>query len=192
MDKRISKLIPPGNSPPNGSGAMADTNNRNKLSHFEDLSEIPEADIAGESIEAVISYWRSIKGELVAPSRRAFKVDELPAKIIPSVAVIEFVDEPMDFLYRFFGTHLVHVAGMELTGKKYYADNIVGFGAINETLVPELISRRAPMFHHFKWRSTRGVSYESKAVRLPLSDDGEKITGMVTANTVSPFARTLS
>jgi len=96
----------------------------------------------------------------------------------------------MDFLYRFFGTHLVHVAGMELTGKRYFADQVVGFGAINETLVPELIARRAPMFHHFEWQSSRGVTYESKAVRLPLSDDGERITGMVTANTISLFART--
>lgn len=161
-----------------------------RLSHFQTLTEVPEAEIAGELIEEAVAYWRSIKGSNVAPSRQSFRIEQLPSKLIPSVAVIDFVDEPMDFLYRFFGTHLVHVAGMELTGKRYYADHIIGFGAINETLVPELIARRAPMFHHFEWQSSRGVTYESKAVRLPLSDDGEKITGMVTANTISLFART--
>jgi hypothetical protein len=171
-------------------GEAPSVENPDKLAHFHTLAEITDADITGESIEQALDYWRSIKGADIAPSRKSFHIDELPPKLIPSVAVIDFVDEPMDFLYRFFGTHLVHIAGMELTGKRYFADHIVGFGAINETLAPELIARRAPMFHHFEWQSSRGVRYESKAVRLPLSDDGERVTGMVTANTISLFART--
>lgn len=190
MEKITSKPAQPdilGNS---STEQNPSSNNLDKLSHFQTLTEITEADIAGESIDDALKYWQSIKGDNVAPSRQAFKIDHLPPKLIPSVAVIDFVGEPMDFLYRFFGTHLVHVAGMELTGKRYYADNIVGFGAINETLVPEMIARRRPLFHKFEWQSSRGVTYESKAVRLPLSEDGETITGMVTANTISLFART--
>ena len=190
MNEPVSRLITPGGISTDRALSYSSSADHNKLSHFRQLTEISVKDIAGESVEAAFDYWRSIKGDNIAPSRRAFKVDELPPKLVPSVAVIEFVGEPLDFLYRFFGTHLVHVAGMELTGKRYYADNIVGFGAINETLIPELIARREPIFHHFEWESTRGVVYESKAIRLPLSDDGENINGMVTANTVSPFVRT--
>jgi|GEM_PF-6293024 hypothetical protein len=190
MDKFDPKSIRPSILAHAGDRETSSDKNPDKLSHFQTLTEITDTDITGETIEEALIYWRSIKGIDVAPSRKSFQIDQLPPKLIPSVAVIDFVDEPMDFLYRFFGTHLVHVAGMELTGKRYFADQVVGFGAINETLVPELIARRAPMFHHFEWQSSRGVTYESKAVRLPLSDDGERITGMVTANTISLFART--
>lgn len=161
-----------------------------KLSHFKTLVEITEDEIVGESIEPALEYWRSVRNENFAPTRREFKLDALPPKLVPSMAVIDIVGDPIDFLYRFFGTHLVHVAGMELTGKHYYADNIVGFGAINETLIPELIKRREPLFHLFEWESTKGVIYESKALRLPLSEDAETVTGVVTVNTVSPFEKT--
>lgn len=189
MDKVDPLAIRSNVSDHTGTREISSFQSTDKLSHFQTLTEITEAEIVGETIEEALFYWRSIKGTDIAPSRKSLRIEQLPPKLIPSVAVIDFVDEPMDFLYRFFGTHLVHVAGMELTGKRYYADKIVGFGAINETLVPELIARRAPMFHHFEWQSSRGVTYESKAVRLPLSDDGEQITGMVTANTISLFAR---
>lgn len=173
-----------------GIGSVAGQNERDKLAHFTSLVEISENDIVGETIEPALRYWQSIRGDRVAPPRREFRLDEIPPRLVPSIAVIEIVGEPIDFLYRFFGTHLVHVAGMELTGKRYYADKIIGFGAINETLIPELMKRRVPMFHDLKWRSSKGVVYESKAMRLPLSDDGETVNGVVTVNTVSPFAKT--
>ena len=71
---------------------------------------------------------------------------------------------------------------MELTGKRYFADKIKGYGFVNEKLLPEMITRRGPLFHIVKWQSIRGVIYETTSARLPLSDDGETITGAMTAN----------
>jgi hypothetical protein len=155
---------------------------QNKLGKFLGQTEITSADIAGKDIDAAYQYWNHVRREQFAPARRDIKLDELPPKLIPSVAIVDFVDDPIDYLYRFFGTNLVQVSGMELTGKRYFADKVKGYGFVNEKLFPEMIIRREPLFHIVKWQSIRDVSYETTSVRLPLSDDGKTVTGCMTAN----------
>lgn len=162
---------------------------QDRLAKFLEQIEISLADIAGKDIEAAFTYWDQVRGERFAPARRDVKLDELPSKLIPAIAVVDFVDEPIDYLYRFFGTTLVQVSGMELTGKRYFADKIKGYGFVNEKLFPELIARREPLFHIIKWQSIRSITYETTSVRLPLSDDGETVTGAMSANSWAPLGQ---
>lgn len=155
---------------------------RDGAAKFIDQSEISRHDIAGRDIEAALDYWDDLRGDRVAPTRAEFKVDALPPKLIPSMSLIDFVGEPVDFYYRFFGSNMVQVSGMELTGKRYYADNVQGYGFINAKLLPELIRRKEPIFHIVQWQSIRGLTYETRSARLPLADDDIKIIGAVTAN----------
>lgn len=144
--------------------------------------DLTEPDIADNEIYPVYQYWNDVRGERIAPTRREIKLDELPPKLVPAIAIIDFVDDPIDYYYRFFGTSLVQVSGMELTGKRYFADNIQGYGFVNEKLLPILIERKAPLFNSVIWQSIRGIEYETTAIRLPFSDDGQKITGAMTVN----------
>lgn len=160
---------------------------QDRMAKFLEQIEITAADIAGKEIEAALIYWDQVRGERFAPARRDLKLDELPLKLIPAIAIIDFVDDPIDFLYRFFGTTLVQVSGMELTGKRYFADKIKGYGFVNEKLLPEMIAQKKPMFHIVSWQSIRGVTYQTTSIRLPLSDDGETVTGAMTANSWAPL-----
>lgn len=144
--------------------------------------EITAADIAGNNIEPALTYWNDLRGDRLAPARRDVKLDELPPKLIPAIAIIEFVDDPIDYLYRFFGSSLVQVSGMELTGKRYFADKIKGYGFVNEKLLPEIIQRKEPLFHSVEWQSVRGIIYKTTSLRLPLSDDNETVSGVMSAN----------
>lgn len=152
------------------------------LAHVVDTMEIDHDEIAALDIDAVYRYWDGLRGERIAPTRRAFHLEELPPQIVPRMAMIDFLGPPLDYHYRFFGTKMTEVAGRELTGKTYYADKIEGYGFVNAKLFPVLVERKKPLFHRTTWESVKGLLFMTTTMRLPLSDDGEKITGAVTAN----------
>ncbi len=144
--------------------------------------EIGEAEIADLDIHEVWEIWSAVKGPQFAPPRREILLDEMPHKVLPRMALIDFLGPPLDFYYRFFGTAMVQASGIEMQGKAYYADGVRGYGFANAELLPVLIERRAPLCHRVTWISTRGVTWLTTALRLPLSDDGETVTGALTAN----------
>ena len=130
----------------------------------------------------VQDYWNSVRGDRVGPRVREFRIERLPVEIIPAVAVIDIVGSPPDYYYRFFGSRMVEIAGQDLTGRRYYADGITGYGFVNAQLLPIMIERRAPIWTRVDWVSEKGRELTTISVRLPLSEDGETITGAVTAN----------
>ena len=89
---------------------------------------------------------------------------------------------PFDIYYRFFGTQMVEIAGQELTGRRYYADKITGYGFVNAEIFPIMIEKRMPIFSRTQWISVQDLEVTTTTVRLPLSEDGETITGGITAN----------
>lgn len=150
-----------------------------------DQSEVPRERIAGTVIEEAVNYWDELRSDRIAPTRAQFKIDSLSPQLIPSIALIDFIGDPIDYYYRFFGSNMVVVSGMELTGKYYYADNVEGYGFINAKLLPEMITRKSPIYHISRWQSIRGLYFESTTARLPLADDEMNFIGAVTANSWS-------
>ncbi len=144
--------------------------------------EIDLADIAEMDIHELWQIWHAAKGTRFAPARRDLPLDDMPPALLPRMAVIDFVGPPLDFFYRFFGTAMVKASGIELTGKTYYADGITGYGFANAALLPKLIERRAPLAHRVTWNSKRGLTWRTTALRIPLSEDGEAVTGAITVN----------
>lgn len=144
--------------------------------------EILLGDIADMPIMAAYTHWDDQRGDKFAPSRRSFRLDELPPRLVPYLAMVDFLGPPLDFYYRFFGSAMAEVSGRELTGKTYYADKIEGYGFVNARLFPVLIERKTPMVHRTTWESVRGVRLVTVTLRLPLSSDGMSVDGAVTAN----------
>lgn len=144
--------------------------------------EISLAETKDMDIYRIWEIWSKLADGRFAPSRRDIHLDELPTGVLPRVAIIDFVGPPLDFYYRFFGTAMVRASGVELTGKTYYADGITGYGFANAALLPLLIERRAPLFHRVTWRTGKGLMYRTTAIRMPLSDNGEDVTGALTVN----------
>lgn len=157
-------------------------NTRDPLNRIIESVEITRADIATLDINAAYAYWDDLRQGAAGPSQNAFKLDALPPKLVPRVAVVDFVGPPLDFYYRFFGTAMVEAAGKELTGKTYYKDNVQGYGFVNAKLFPIMIETRQPLFHRTIWESVRRVRLQTTTLRLPLSNDGATVSGAVTAN----------
>lgn len=147
-----------------------------------DKTELSREDIKGIDIEAALHYWDDVRGDSDAPERDKFKIENLPPKLIPSISIIDFDSDPLDFYYRFFGSNMVRVAGMELTGKYYYADNIQGYGYISAELLPLMAERRAPLITVSRWQSIRDLTFETTSARLPLVDAAGKVVSGVTVS----------
>ena len=157
-------------------------NTRDPLDRIIESVEITRADIATLDINAAYAYWDDLRQGAAGPSQSIFKLDALPPKLVPRLAVVDFVGPPLDFYYRFFGTAMVEAAGKELTGKTYYKDNVQDYGFVNAKLFPILIKKRQPLFHRTIWESVRHVRLQTTTLRLPLSNDGTTVSGAVTAN----------
>ena len=144
------------------------------------------ADLDDPELTAAFAYWDRVRRGRVGPPVGEFRLETLPPSIIPSIAVVDFLGPPIDFRYRFFGSHMVEVAGQELTGKRYFADNIKGFGFINAEMFPVMIDRRRPIYSRTRWISVKDLKFTTTSIRLPLSEDGETITGGVVVDRFSP------
>tara|TARA_R110002124_G_scaffold9429_4_gene48249 strand:+ start:1330 stop:1836 length:507 start_codon:yes stop_codon:yes gene_type:complete len=145
-----------------------------------DFMDIGDLDVPG--LLKAHGYWDKVRADRVGPTRREFRLEALPAEIIPCMAVVDFIGPPLDFYYRFFGTRMVEIAGQELTGRRYHADKITGYGFVNAEIFPIMIEKRRPVCSRTQWVSVRGFDITTTTVRLPLSEYGETITGGVTAN----------
>ena len=142
-----------------------------------DLRSIQDGDLL-----RVLDYWNDARGMRIAPSVREFRLEKLPSDLIPCTAVVDFIGSRPDFRYRFFGSYMVEVAGQELTGKRYFADEVKGFGFVNAEIIPVLIERRAPIYSRTRWVSVKGMKMSATTLRLPLSEDGERVTGAFVAD----------
>ncbi|MEK9723478.1 MAG: hypothetical protein VW405_08340, partial [Rhodospirillaceae bacterium] len=103
-------------------------------------------------------------------------------RVVPYMAVVDFVGPPLDFYYRFFGTKMVEFSGVELTGKTYYADGVTEYGFVNAQQFPRMIEMRRPLVIEARWMSMRGLRVATQTIRLSLSEDGETITGGAAVN----------
>ena len=157
-----------------------------RVAHIVDKEILDLAGMDDPGHVAVFEYWDRVRRARVGPPVGEFRLEALPPAIIPSIAVIDFLGPPMDFRYRFFGTHMVQVAGQELTGKRYFADNIEGFGFVNAEVLPMMIERREPVYSRTHWISVKDLKFTTASIRLPLSEDGETITGGVVVDRFTP------
>jgi hypothetical protein len=145
-----------------------------------DFMDVEDLEVPG--LLKAHEYWDKVRAGRVGPPRRDFRLEALPAEVIPCMAMVDFIGPPLDFYYRFFGTRMVEIAGQELTGRRYHADKITGYGFVNAEIFPIMIEKRVPICSRTQWITVRGLDMTTTTVRLPLSEDGETITGGVTAN----------
>ena len=64
----------------------------------------------------VYAYWDELRGAHETPQWRAFNWMRLPPKVIPWCAVADVRENPLDFVYRFWGTARTELQGHDYTG----------------------------------------------------------------------------
>jgi len=124
----------------------------------------------------IVEHWTGLRGDAVAPPWRAFDWSPVPSNIIPYCGVVDVHREPLDFVYRFWGSAHVKAHGQELTGlsvrdMRPEAESDSVFAQYRETL-----EAAEPLFFVNRLEVGKGrTPYEEFSLRLPFSSDGETI-----------------
>ncbi len=142
---------------------------QNQIIKIEDASDLPE------SLRNVFRVWDSLPKQGHSPLVEHFNLEIIPLKILPWSVVVDVLEEPGDFLFRFFGTERVQLIGVELTGKhlaqipdEYMREgNRVEYNRVCENAEPVLC--RTP------FTTPSGLSSVRLSVRLPMIDNTGKV-----------------
>lgn len=131
-------------------------------------------------VRRCLAYWERLRGYRFAPSWAEFDWSEIPTEIIPFFGVVDVVLEPLDFVYRFWGTHHSKVHHQELAGKSVnqmrpMAESQSVFAQYRETLE----ARQPLLFTNIIQIGKSGIEMTEISLRLPFSDDGRAVNHIV-------------
>lgn len=136
------------------------------------------SDLTNELKEAH-DVWRCAKGSAIGPSRTSFDLMALPPVLIPYTAITEYIASEDKFVILFFGTGLVHIEGMELTGKDLRdTPNLF----LRDTLVRlfrKVVDEKRENFCEFRYLSATGPHKLTLNGRWPLSENGSDVSAIL-------------
>lgn len=139
--------------------------------------ELPIESLGSEAFLHVLDTWQALRGDRFAPAWRDVDLTRLSGKIVPFICVADVHTDPEDYVYRFWGTGHTEVKGIDNTGKSVRCHDPAELG---ETLFREygrVMRERVPLaFRHDLYPELRHAALYQDTVRLPLSNDGETVT----------------
>jgi hypothetical protein len=134
--------------------------------------------ISDPGLLQLISYWEKQRGSAFAPPRRGIDpLDFVP--VLGDVAIIEVLRDPLRFRYRLHGSKLATRTHADLTG--HLIDDIEDpiFREDLREMLTEICETRSPWSGCGSRNEAHG-SGRFEAAALPLSEDGETVTMMLT------------
>ncbi len=133
-----------------------------------------------------IQFWEHHRKNRFAPTLGDMPLMELGGSIIPQCAVVDVFEDPPGFRYRFFGTGLVRLYGIELTGRTPHDNEPAGIGWLCTAQYAEVVASREPRFFISRTPTRIGKARPSNLLRLPLSDeDGNTVSHILTVEDIS-------
>lgn len=129
------------------------------------------------------NYWSKKKSEAggIAPSWSEFNMLELPPELLPRICVVDIEHEPLNFIYRYWGTAITNLHHYDLSGKSVmdltppeYAQCIWDqYNKVFSTKQPHTFLTEVPL--------TEDYNTFYIAMRLPLSSNGRTIDKIIAA-----------
>lgn len=147
---------------------------------------VPVETILASNCRTTLEYWNLRRGERFAPTWREFDLPDLPAEVIRFTHVVDVNRDPFDLTFRFWGTGLTDVLFFDRTGQSLSVTNM---GYLDEDRRRQVMEDYQAVIESrdilpFLWdaSSTRehAATLVVPSLRLPLSDDGERVTHIVT------------
>jgi hypothetical protein len=122
---------------------------------------------------ALYRYWAQVRGDRWAPSWSEFRLDYLPAEIIPWCVVVDIHRDPLAFRYRFWGTRVSDLLGVDLTGK--FSDEIPSrpYAVRARAEYTQMLARKAAMYTDKSHINDMEMEVRYQILRVPFSTDSE-------------------
>lgn len=140
---------------------------------------VPVSEALESNCRIVFELWDSLRGDHFAPSWKDFDLQRLPPREISFTRVIDVHHNPFNLVYRFWGTGLVTVLGIDRTGKSL-TQTPMERGKYTQAEYEAVIQEKAPYALVYNAKSELpAIPHYAPAIRLPLTDDGKTVDKIV-------------
>jgi|APSaa5957512535_1039671.scaffolds.fasta_scaffold105569_1 hypothetical protein len=141
--------------------------------------EVPFSENPIDIFNNVYEYWNKMRGDRFAPAWTDLDLLDLGPKLIPHICVVNIPEDNPPFPYRFFGTFLTELLNYEMSGKTTAMLKPEKFRTFCEDQYCFIIESRYPTIFAGSITTENGVVREHFTLRLPLSDDGQRVTNII-------------
>jgi len=152
--------------------------------HYKTVSEInpaTRADLSIPDFVEIYDLWDELRGEKFAPPWSKIELIKFPLRRIPQCVVVDVIPDPLDFVYRFWGTKITNLHRQDLTGKSVRLLNPPEAGETLYQQYARALALRSPAIFVNQLTSSGGGVTEEVILRLPLSSDGDQINHFICA-----------
>ena len=131
---------------------------------------LPLAELRDATLRSVYDYWCRIRGERELPARGDISPQDT-AVYLARVMLIDVSHQPLDFVYRVFGSGIARAAGKDYTGKSVRQLEPAEFAGLIWRQYLDVVNQRTPCLHGIMLSAgARFLRYQR--LTLPLSSDG--------------------
>ncbi len=142
--------------------------------------EIEVSRLANPNFPELMEIWNALRGVRFAPAWHDVNLSTFPGTIIPFITVVDVTEEPVSFIYRFWGTGHTRVKGTDLTGKSPLSTTPREVAEFIHYEFTRVRDKATPMaFLHDIRPQPDEPSRFQETLRLPLSSDGETVTNIL-------------
>ena len=138
-----------------------------------DLNEAPA------ELQSLHVHWESLSGDRPGPSLKKFDLLSIPSPLLPNTVVVDYLADNDTFKFRYYGSIIAERHSQEMTGKTPADFRWRPFGEALEKEYRDFLKRGKPEFIVFSFTNEIGVIELHKVLRMPLSEDGKTITGII-------------
>lgn len=137
-------------------------------------------ELAAPILVETFAYWKKVtpKGA-IGPAWGVFRLQDLSPEAISLTLVVDVLRDPLDFRYRFWGTAHVERKKIDRTGQRTSDEHPQGRGPKVAGEYQTVVERHTPLLFSRLIEFPDGrLPLPQLALRLPLSNDGEQVTGI--------------
>lgn len=141
--------------------------------------EVAIADLRNPLFAEALVVWNTLRGDAIAPPWRVADMLRYPPAVIPFISVADLTADG-DFRYRYWGTGHVEVKGYDFTGRSPRDHEPAEYGRMIDNEYRAVTETAKPMaFIHDVRPGLAQVSKFQETMRLPLANDGQAVSGVI-------------
>lgn len=125
-------------------------------------------------------YWRLRKGDRAFPSRKDIEPEDMKV-YLANVMLIDVSYEPLDFVYRVFGSGIARSHGKDYTGKSVRELEPGEFSKLVWQQYLDAVNEKKPCLQGIIFEAGAKY-YKYQRLILPLSSDGSTIDKLLTVS----------
>jgi len=133
------------------------------------------------TLQSAVEYWRALKGKRIGPTWREVDMLQLPLELLSTTVVVDCFDDldGINFCYRFYGSGLRNIHDIELTGKTPDDVPVPVLARFIKNEFRQVYETQTPVFSAYHCDVFHDSGDFLNVVRLPLSDDGIRVSNIL-------------